>query len=30
MNRRMVFPLVELAIALALVGGVAALMRWWL
>jgi hypothetical protein len=30
MNHRIVFPLFELAIALALVGGVAALVRWWL
>jgi hypothetical protein len=30
MTRRMIFPFLELAIALALVGGVAALVRWWL
>jgi hypothetical protein len=30
MNRRMCFPLVELAIAIALVTGTFALMKWWL
>jgi hypothetical protein len=30
MNRHMVFPFLELAIALALVAGTFALMKWWL
>ena len=30
MNPRMVFPFIELAIAIALVAGTFALMQWWL
>jgi hypothetical protein len=30
MNRRMAYPLIELAIAIALVAGTFALMKWWL